>query len=77
MTAKRMTATELRTNLGYATKRIQELRDESAEDRDRTSDSRERHGYSREVSAYRLSLDALFAWTNGEFGEDFTEGGAQ
>jgi hypothetical protein len=76
VTAKRLTATELRDSLKHATKRIQDLRDQAAEDRDRTSDPTERHGYSREVSAYRLSLDALFAWTEGEFGENF-EGGAQ
>jgi len=72
-----MTVTELRTNLTHYSNRLQELRDESAKDRDRTSDPVARHGYSREVAAYNLSLSALFAWTNGEFGEDFTEDGAQ
>lgn len=71
MTAKRLSAEELRTNLGHATKRLQELRDAAAKWRDKTSDSdyASRREYAAEARAYSLSLDVLSVWTDGEFGE--------
>jgi ABC-type Zn uptake system ZnuABC Zn-binding protein ZnuA len=69
VTAKRLSAEDLRTNLAHATKRLQELRDDAAKWRDQTSDPVHQREYAAEARAYSLSLDVLSAWTDGEFGE--------
>ena len=78
MTAKKMTAADLRAGLKHATERMQVLRQGAIESRD----THPKHSglwteYHAQVRTYNLSLHVLWVNTHGEFGEDTTVGGAQ
>ncbi|MFI6302123.1 hypothetical protein ACIBCH_09645 [Amycolatopsis thailandensis] len=79
MTAKkRLSAADLRTGLKRAAERIQAVRQTAIERRDQHPEHSEIWSFfDNEAQAYKLSLHMLWVDTDGEFGEDFTEDGAQ